>query len=529
MSTTILETSEIQLQPVTMTTAQLTISEDASARPDDTVNALRSGSITLPEPMSLVQASIIIITISSVPFIQSLLNGVLTVALPRIASDFSLPPGLLLWPASISNLVSGCTLLLAGSFTDVFSSRSMYLLGSCILCAFVLGSGLARTGTQFIVFRGLTGLALSLSLPSGVAITTASFERGKRRNLAFTCLGGAQPLGFSIGLVGGGALVDKIGWQYAFLIAPIGPALAVVLGWRNLPQSRSRISSGKVFLELASTIDWIGAGLATAALALLSYVLAVVTSNTSSIKKPTNISLLGVAFVLLVVFVAWQSLQEKKRRPVLIPNSLWRNMGFSSICAAVFLSWACFNANQYFITLYMQNIQRKTATQASVQFQPVVISSVLVNLVTGFVVPRVRAGVLVTISAAITITSPLLMTISKRQATYWMFLFPALAIEPVGADTLFTISNLVITQVFPVQTHGLAGGVFNTLAQLGMSVGLAVAALVSTSTSGDQTSVAELEVGYRAVFWLCTAVQGFIVLVAAAGLRKSGKVGLKQD
>ena len=44
--------------------------------------------------------------------------------------------------------------------------------------------------------------------------------------------------------------------------------------------------------------------------------------------------------------------------------------------------------------------------------------------------------------------------------------FLANILNPVGADSLFTISNLVITSVFHENTQALAGGVFNTVSQV---------------------------------------------------------------
>lgn len=40
-------------------------------------------------------------------------------------------------------------------------------------------------------------------------------------------------------------------------------------------------------------------------------------------------------------------------------------------------------------------------------------------------------------------------------------------VNPLGADALFTVANLLITSVFPRKTQALAGGVFNTISQVG--------------------------------------------------------------
>jgi nitrate/nitrite transporter NarK len=99
---------------------------------------------------------------------------------------------------------------------------------------------------------------------------------------------------------------------------------------------------------------------------------------------------------------------------------------------------------------------------------------------------------------------------------------------------LFTVANLLITSVFPQETHGLAGGVFNTIANIGYSVGLAVTAVVASSVTiakegNGESTVEALMDGYRATFWLCFGVDILILGVVAFGLRKIGKVGVKVD
>jgi nitrate/nitrite transporter NarK len=91
---------------------------------------------------------------------------------------------------------------------------------------------------------------------------------------------------------------------------------------------------------------------------------------------------------------------------------------------------------------------------------------------------------------------------------------------------------LVITSVFPPQTHGLAGGVFNTISNIGKSVGLAVTSVVASSVTMAETrnrasTSQTLMDGYRVTFWLCFGIDVVILVVVGFGLRKIGKVGVK--
>lgn len=95
---------------------------------------------------------------------------------------------------------------------------------------------------------------------------------------------------------------------------------------------------------------------------------------------------------------------------------------------------------------------------------------------------------------------------------------------------IFTIAHLIVVDVFPPRTHALAGAVFNTVAQLGTSVGLAVMSTISFAYSKHTPDVEDsrdsLLQGYRAVFWTCFVLMCLTCLMAPAGLRAVGRLGL---
>ena len=198
--------------------------------------------------------------------------------------------------------------------------------------------------------------------------------------------------------------------------------------------------------------------------------------------------------------------QQRLNRPALIPNTVWRNRVFTSICINVFLIWGAFNALEQMVNFFFQNVQNLTPLEAAVRFLPTPISGALANVLVGVLIPHVRADWMVITTTVISCIAPLLLAIANPDWTYWAMAFPAIFFNPLGADGLFTISNLLITSVFPTETQGLAGGVFNTVSQIGKSVGLSFVGLISyrmTQASGveDKQSRAALLEGYRASFW----------------------------
>ena len=55
--------------------------------------------------LSAARTAVVIATLTGTTVVSSFSNGLLTIALPRIAKDVNLPANVLLWPASVYPLV----------------------------------------------------------------------------------------------------------------------------------------------------------------------------------------------------------------------------------------------------------------------------------------------------------------------------------------------------------------------------------------------------------------------------------------
>jgi MFS family permease len=527
----------IQLEPLGYPSPLL--SQKHLQRPSTPPLHINTSTESLTPPSSIPskwRAGVIIGTIAGITIVNSMLAGILIVALPTMAREIGLSGNLLLWPAGVNALACGCTLLLSGSISDVIGGRKIYLLGEVMLIATTIACGTCRTGIQLILFRAAQGVAMSLCLPSSVSLITANIPTGTFRNTAFACLGAGQPLGFSIGLVLGGVFVDSIGWRYGYYIGAILTFIVFIVSIFGIPaeQDVKQQSFAQIIDRIKTEIDWLGCTILSTSLGMFSYVFSVLAGGSARFLEPASLALFSIAVLLLPAFIFHILRQERLGKKVIIPPSLLRNRVFTSLCVTVFVVWGVFNAVQYFLTLFFQSVQQLSAIQTSLRFLPMVVTGSATNFITGYAVKRVRADILVLTSAALTAISPLLMAITQPGWSYWTTAFFAVALTPICADVLFTVANLLITSVFPEKSHGLAGGIFNTIANIGCSIGLAVTAVVASSVTlremegkGAVENKQELLDGYRAAFWLAFGVGLSVCVVVGWGLRKIGKVGVK--
>lgn len=275
-------TRSIELHDITSTTStNVGIAGNPSIPPGDTTAAGTSASTVGEEREERAlwvgfRAATTIFQLSAINFLSSFVNGVIVVGLPAIAADLGLPQELYLWPSSIYGLTSGATLLLAGSVADVVGSRMVDLIGCIGAGVSALACGLSRSGVQLVAFRALAGVAMSMHLPCSVSIVARTAASGKPRNIAFSCLGLSQPLGFSFGLVLGGVFVDTTGWRTGFYIPGAAVLAFAGLGFFVLPRDAAAVVEGSSsrLSGLKTKVDWVGATIASGGLAMFSYVLA---------------------------------------------------------------------------------------------------------------------------------------------------------------------------------------------------------------------------------------------------------------
>jgi MFS family permease len=232
-----------------------------------------------PTAKSTLQVVFTIAMPSLVSFLASFTNGLITVGLPDMAKSLALDRALYLWPSSVCGLTSGASLLIAGSVADIVGARPVELVGIAMMGVFALSCGFASSGEQLVVFRALQGVGLAMHLPASVALIAGAVPSGRARNFGFASLGFSQPLGFGVGLVVSGIMVEKAGWRSGFYLSGGATLLAAVAAIWTIPKVEvSGAQNGVVELcnKVCRDIDWVGGFLSSAGLATLAYVLAYV-------------------------------------------------------------------------------------------------------------------------------------------------------------------------------------------------------------------------------------------------------------
>ncbi|CAE6463217.1 unnamed protein product [Rhizoctonia solani] len=455
-------------------------------------------------------------------------GATISIALPDIGKDLGISQADLQWLVSSYSLTSGCFLLLFGRLADLFGRKKVFLIGNVWFLAWAIGCGFAPNAISLDVMRALQGMGAAATIPSAVGILAHEFPPSVARSVAFATFSAGAPLGGAMGFVIGGLTTQyaSVKWRGIFYVSAGIAALTMIAAALGVHED-------KPSQEKDRRIDWVGAALSTTALVLLTFSLAQSSSAKDGWRTPYIPVVLVISVVLLGCFVYWEHyLETRTTRPPLMRLGLWtRAKGkFAAIQLVVFFDWACFTTWQFFVTLYYQEYLGLSPVDTTIRLLPMPVSGLLCNLVIALFIGRMSGSVLIGIGCFFTSLAALFFAVIIPSKTYWAFGFPAATVVVFGADFMFATGSIFVAKIALPHEQSLAGGIFNTLNQLGTAFGLAIASVVNNNVhhsalreSGDE--LGSLLRGYKAAFWTCFAFGMTALVLTLIFLRGIGIVG----
>lgn len=205
-------------------------------------------------------------------------------------------------------------LILGGKLGDLYGRKRLLRIGvSGFTCMCLLGA-LVPNPTLLLVIRIIQGLSAAMIQPQVLSIMQSIFLP-REKGLVFAIYGAVIGLGFTLGLILGGLLVDwnlfGLSWRIVFLVnVPFG--LLVMMGLPIVPESRGHSDP---------SIDWFGIILVMSGLLLLIYPLTICQKQGWPVW---TWGCLLLSLVLLLQFVLQQKRREEAGRAPLMELSMFK-------------------------------------------------------------------------------------------------------------------------------------------------------------------------------------------------------------
>lgn len=397
---------------------------------------------------------------SSLAFIT---GSVVNVALPAIQAAFDASTADMQWVINGYLLFLGALILVGGAAGDRFGRRRVFAIGTAVFTMASVGCGFAPTVEWLIGLRAVQGLGGAMLVPGSLALLSASFPTAGR-GAALGTWAGVSALTTAVGPLIGGWLVDAGSWRWVFfVVVPFALTCLGITAWR-VPESRD---------PNATTLDGVGAGLATVGLGVFVYGL--IAAGAAGWTAARVLLSLGGGALGLIAFLIWEVLHPAP----MVPPALFQLPAFTGANLMSFLLYGALSGALFFLPFNLMQVQGYSATEAGAAFLPFTILVGGLSRWAGRLVDRIGArGPL--------IGGPLLagmgfglLAVPDVGGSYWSTYFPGLATAGLGMAVSVAPLTTVVMNAAGDEYAGVASGINNAASRVASLVAIAALGTVA--------------------------------------------------
>ena len=425
---------------------------------------------------------------------------VVNVALPAIGRDLGAGVAGLQWTLDGYVLTLAALVLPAGSLSDLYGRRRMFILG---VAAFVAASALcaaAPTIQLLVAARFVQGVGGALLTPGSLAIIDSVFHPDDRTR-AIGAWAGLTAVAGAVGPPLGGYLTDALSWRAVFLInLPLG-AFVIVAAFMKLPESRDPTRAGRLDLR--------GAALATLAIAGLCFALI----QASGGLTPAVIIAAAVSLTAAGAFVA----VERRSSHPMLPLELFRSRQFASSTVLALVAYAALGGVIFLFVAYLQISLGYTALQAGSATLPITALLLIGSGPSGAIAQRIGPRIPLTAGAVLTGAGLLLMARIHPGDTYLAGVLPPLVVFGAGLAALIT--PITVLASVDARHSGIASAVNNALSRLGQMIAVAALPLAAGLSGAAFENPVKLAAGFPVAMTIAAAASLAAALLAWTTIR----------
>jgi len=348
--------------------------------------------------------------------------------------------------------------------------KRLFQMGTILFGISSLAAALSPSMEILIVCRGMMGIGGAVALPQTLSIIRASFVDPGDRAKAIGIWAGVFGLGYAIGPVVGGILLEYFEWYSVFLL--------------NIPVSIISFGGGYFYLsesrdKNAPRLDLPGVALSITA--LFSLVYGVIKAGEESWTHNTVIIWLSIGAILLTVFVLW----EKRSSHPMLPMKFFRNMSFTGPNVGMTLAAFAIFSSLWFLSQYFQSVQSHSALAAAIRLAPTA-GIIMITSYLGSVMAR-AAGIKLPVSLGLLICGLGFFYLSFLEAdTSYVVVLGGLLITGWGYGLAWTPSTDSIMGSVPESRAGVGSAMDQTTQFVGGILGIAVLGAIMNGVYRDK-------------------------------------------
>lgn len=446
------------------------------------------------------------VAVTAIQFVNVLVNGSTTMALPSIQSGLDASNSDLQWFASLFALSFSLVLVLSGRLGDLFGARRLLVFGYGLFIVALALQAAAPVVPALLAARMLQGFAGGCMAPQLSAVIQRTY-RGHSRTRAFAVYLTAAGAGFTVGQLLGGALMASdlwgLGWRWAY-VPFLAPALVLwFVARRAIPDMAP---------EATGRLDVPGAVL----LAAVSFLVMFPLIKGRSVGWPLWIFvLLGLSAPVFVAFLGFERRLVRTGGSPLVNPDLFRIRTFRIGNAITLLVGLIAAAVPLYLILTVQIGFGKDAFQAALIACPMPLANMAGSLLVAPLLRRFgRFTIAFGAASAALAAVVLLVAISGGAGDVDVVtLIPGFVLVGFSLGISIAAVVAIVLSDVPQSDAGSAAGVQSTGLQLSSAIGIAVYGVAFYGAVGGSDRLQPYLDGLEWVMWITLAFAAVQVLL----------------
>ncbi|HVI40891.1 MAG TPA: DHA2 family efflux MFS transporter permease subunit [Anaerovoracaceae bacterium] len=400
--------------------------------------------------------------------VSTLGQGVMTVALPKVMSEFAVNVAIAQWLTNIYLLFLGIMIPCTGYLMKRFSSKNLFLFADTLFTLGCLISMFAGSFAVLIFSRIVQAVGAGILLPLVQVVIFRIYPKDQRGKL-MGVVGLVISAGPALGQILAGFLTDAFGWRSIFIALGAISLLCIIAAVVLLRQSDDQAEDAK-----ATKLDVPSILLSTLGFGGL------VSGATNIGKYGFRAMQSSIPLAVGIVFTALFIIRQLKVQHPLLELRVFKNRNFTKSAACIALVYGNMIGFATLSAVYIQTVRGFSATTYSLLILPGTVIVAVLNPLAGKILDKHGPHYLSIAGTLLITIGGILMSLLGKDSSFLYFGL-SYSVQVVGVVGLLQpLATWSVNNLEPVYTeHGTA--IINTARQVG---GAIVSAILVAIMSG---------------------------------------------
>jgi EmrB/QacA subfamily drug resistance transporter len=438
-------------------------------------------------------------------------GSVVAIAMPAMRDGLSASLTQAQWIGAGYLLAMSSLVLAGGAMGDRFGVARVFGLGIGVFVLASLVCTLAQSPEAMIAARIVQGIGAGLMVPGSMSLISRAYPAAERGRALGIWAAAASATTVAGPILGGMVLTSGAegAWRWIFALnLPLGGIALWLLWSRTLPDPG----------RPGTPVDWPGAVLASAALAILAWDL------TEGGGSAWSLAAVGLAGLFL-----WR---EATTPAPMLPLSMFRNRGFAAANLATLFLFFALAAVLFYLPMTAVTAWGARGIDVTLALLPLGILIGAVSTPAGRLVDRIGPGPVIATGALLVAMAYAGLALSAGHASMYSHVLPLMALNGLGMALVAAPVSAAVMGSAGEGEQGAASGINNAVARVSNLVAVTlmggVAAGAYNAAGGPATfaetgvvnpaHIAATAAGFTAIATIASVAALVAAVIAALGL-----------